>query len=163
MCVVVDICSIPALFDPENKEHIELLPVYEWLMAKKGKMVYGGSTYLGEKAALKKFSRFLGDFERSGIIRVPLAEDNERIDQIENEIKGKIPDSSFNDYHLAAILIVTKCRILCSKNSAHYIHIRDSHLYPQGMKIPYVYRDSKDIAVLTRRDVVRCCGPCKSG
>jgi len=158
MCVVIDVCAIPAVFDTSNADHIELKPIYDWIRAGKGKMVYGGTTYTKELKRLPTFQAIIAAYEHAGKVYIV---DKQSVDDVEKEIIGKIANPSFNDYHLAAILRVSKSRILCSKNSGHFVHIRNSVLYPQKMKKPYVYRNSRDIAILSQRDVVRCCGPCK--
>lgn len=64
------------------------------------------------------------------------------VDQKMNELKALCNDSDFDDPHIAALLIVSGCNILCSEDARSYLYVKRKEWYPNGRKLPKIYKSS---------------------
>ena len=48
MCVIVDTNCLASVFERKSEKHPQFAPVLEWIIFGKGKLIYGGSKYIGE-------------------------------------------------------------------------------------------------------------------
>lgn len=158
MCVVIDANVIPSVFNPNSAKHSEFIPLYNWIRERKGKFVYGGSKFKNELDRLRSYLEFFAELERTN--RSHHADDDE-VDRIEEIVQHHISDSSFNDHHIIAIVIVSKCRFICSDNSRHYHYFQLRTVYPTGIRIPKIYNGLGSSTILYDRRLTRPCGPCK--
>lgn len=158
MCVVIDANVIPSVFNPDSANHSEFRPLYNWIRERKGKFVHGGSTFKDELGRLSSYLELFLELERTN--RSHHADDEE-VDRIEEIVKHQISDNPFNDHHIIAIVIVSKCRFICSKNSRHYRYFQLRTVYPTGISIPKIYSGLGSSTILYDRRLTRPCGPCK--
>lgn len=148
MCIIIDTVCFSKVFDPANAEHDRFQPVFSWVMDGDGSMIYGGTTYRIEiSERIKRFGRLLVDLERKRrLIRL----DDTRVDETEAKLKVLEPCKEFNDAHIVAMVIVSKCCVVCTDDAESLPYLADRRLYPRGTKPPHVYH-LKDHAKL-------CCG-----
>ncbi len=137
MCVIVDTNTFGPVFNPNNDKHSEFEPVLNWVLHGKGKFVIGGSKYMGE---LKKATRYLRLFRilnttKDKVVRL----DNKMVDDEQARIEALITDTDFDDPHLPAMIIVSKCQVICSDDTRSIRFVTDSRLYPDGVKTPKYY------------------------
>lgn len=46
MAIIIDANCLARVFDKTNIEHDEFVPVFDWIVNGKGKLIYGGSKYM---------------------------------------------------------------------------------------------------------------------
>jgi len=149
MCVVLDCNIISSVFNPSEKDHEEFKPVLHWITSGNGKMVFGGSKYKKELNRMKSYLKFIKELSKAGkCINV----DDSAVDKIQNEIKNKHRD--FNDYHIVAIIIVSKVRIICTKDKKAIPWFKNSDLYPSDVKKPKIYTSKRNRNLLNRRKYI---------
>ncbi|MFA7347827.1 MAG: hypothetical protein WCZ86_08720 [Desulfurivibrionaceae bacterium] len=160
MCIILDTCAFSSVFDPTSSEHAEFKPLLTWLTQGKGKLVYGGTKYKSELANAIKFLKIFGHFNRAGkLVEV----DDETVDLFEKEISSVINEKACNDPHLIAIVIVSKCRLICSSDKRSYKYLKQSRLYPKGVRAPKLYTKSKNSGLLSDKNFAKICLPSSSG
>jgi hypothetical protein len=65
--------------------------------------------------------------------------DDDSVNQHEDELKELTRDTSFDDQHIIAIVIVGRCDIICSKDGNSYPFFQNSRLYPKRFRRPSIY------------------------
>lgn len=132
MCIVCDINVLPDIF---NSKENEFTPVKEWIFNKRGKFVYGGTSYLRELSRMGKFLKilkYLGDKNKTVVL------DKDDVNFMEVKVKSKV-DRNCNDPHLIAILAISGCKLVCSKDKKSYPYLQQTNLYPSNYSIPKIY------------------------
>jgi hypothetical protein len=153
MCLVIDPCSIPSVFNPQAQNHSDFRAILRWVTKSSGRVVYGGSKY---KRELSKMTRYLGiinELARAGRV-VEL--DGGDVDRVAASLKKKINDRRFNDEHLVAILIVSKCRVICSDDKQAYPYLKRSDLY-SGTHRPKIYRSGAHSSMCCAKNIAAIC------
>lgn len=145
MCIIVDTNCFAPVFDRKSEKHDQFAPVLEWIISGKGKLIYGGSKYFEE---LKKASRYLKIINSLKKIGKAILVPKELVDKEQKRIEKKITDSDFDDPHLPAIVIVSKCKIICSSDTRSIKYVTQSKLYPKGIDIPKYYTGIKNKKLL---------------
>lgn len=151
MCIVIDICALSPVFNKNDQKHCKFKPVLEWIVKGKGQIVYGGSTY---KSELSKFGddyiKFLTTLKKFGKLKEI---DDNKVKLAEKKIKAKAEENGikFNDHHIVAIIVVSKCLLVCTTNTNHVKFIREPKFYPKNVERPRIYSNSskrnKDLLV----------------
>lgn len=156
MCVLIDICCIPRVFDQGNKEHDDFAPILEWITPpNRGSMVYGGSTYRKELERAGKYIKIINALKTGG--RVVKLNDKE-VDDIEREVRRKINDRYCDDPHLIAIVIASKCAVVCTCDDRALPYLKQSDLYqPHGSKRPKIYKRKKHCTLCRDENIVGRC------
>ncbi|WP_300456677.1 hypothetical protein [Desulfobacula sp.] len=161
MCIIIDTCSLSPVFEKLNSDHEEFVPVLEWIMIGKGKMIIGGSKYSQEISA--KYRAIILQLDIAGKV-VKLSKDE--VDEIQKEIEE---DASirglkdFDDPHLIAIVIVSKCQLICTHDKRAFPFLTDKTLYPSHVKKPKLYTGVRNSNLLNDRLIVKICRPTKRG
>jgi hypothetical protein len=141
MCLVIDACCLSRVFNVNNKEHYQFGPVYKWVRYGRGRMIYGGTKYLKELKEVKGLSRLLTELEKQRRVEIL---PKTCVDSIAEEIAERVNDKQLNDEHLIAIVIASRCRIVCTDDQKAFPFIRRSDLYRKyGAKRPSIYRYAK--------------------
>lgn len=81
------------------------------------------------------------------------------VDAWQNIIGDKINNPDFDDPHLPAIVIVSKCRVICSVDTRSVRFVTDPHIYPKGVDVPKYYTSKKNVSLLTDEYVHKCYKP----
>ena len=145
MCIIIDACCLAVVFSGKVEGHEEFKPVKDWISDGKGKMVYGGTKYKEELKRAKRYHRIVNELRRAGrAIEVDLT----LVDHAETEVIAKTCHTTFNDQHLLAIVIISRCRLLCTEDKAAIPFIKDNSLYPRGIRKPKIYSGRKGNARL---------------
>ena len=117
MCLVIDPSSLPSVFNPKSQRHSDFAPVLRWVTKSSGRIIYGGSKYLTELGRMTRYVRIINELARAGkVIKL----DSNKVDKLAAELKVRIPDLQFNDEHIVAIVIVSRCKIVCSDDKKAY-------------------------------------------
>jgi hypothetical protein len=145
MCIIIDANCFGRVFDRSNSNHDSFAPVLDWIIKGKGKIVYGGSTYFSE---LKTAAKYLKIFRLLREIDKAVIGDEVNIDQIEKDLISTVNDSNFDDPHIMAIVIDTKCMLICSDDKKSLKFMKDFNLFPDHIKPPKYYMGIKNISLL---------------
>jgi len=141
VCLVIDTCCLVKVFDPKNKEHYNFVPVWEWIHLGRGRMIYGGTKYLTELRQVTRILGLIGELSRKGRVKVL---SRSAVDTIAQEIKAQVSHSEFNDEHLVAIVIVSRCHVVCTDDRKAMPYLKRKELYKDhGMKRPKIYQRRK--------------------
>ena len=154
MCIIIDTCCLALVFNSKTKGHDDFKPVRDWIVDGDGKMVYGGTKYKRELAKAHRYRRLVIEFKRA---KLAIELDSLPVDNAEKQVTIKTCDTSFNDQHLVAIVIVSKCRLLCTCEKSALPFIKDASLYPRGVKRPKIYSGKQNTRLLTDRNIAGIC------
>jgi hypothetical protein len=142
MCLVIDACCIPKVFDRGNQQHPNYAPVLEWVSNGNGRMIYGGTKYANELRKLQTYLGVIAELRRAGrTVELP----KDKVDAIANRLKAEVNDAAFNDEHLIAIVIASRCCVVCTEDRAAISYLKQPHFYScHGMKKPKIYRSTRN-------------------
>ena len=160
MCLVIDMNTIPTVFNPSLQNHDKFKPVLDWLIHGKGKMVCGGTKYWKEFKLINKYIRFFNQLNKAGkVVKI----DDNAVDQKMNELVGLCNDDDFDDPHIVALLIVSGCKVISSEDVRSYPYIKRREWYPKGSSIPKIYKSSsfgQASSILSDNNIASVCLPC---
>lgn len=160
MCLVIDMNVIPSVFNQESEHHTDYKPVFDWIIGGKGKMVCGGTKYWDEFKTMGKYLRFFNQLKKAG--KVVKVNDGE-VDIKMKELMQQCSDPDFDDPHIAALLIVSGCKVLCSEDERSYPYIKDKSWYPKGSTVPKIYKRTalkNAETILSDDNMADICLPC---
>jgi len=157
MCIVIDVNRVPSVLNPKSSDHVEFQPILDWIDRRRTKIVYGGTKYTDELSKMKRYFAILTEMKRAGIIEVL---DKVTVDLEQANINQRTTHKNFNDQAIVAIIIVSRCRLLCSNDTSSLTFVRARNLYPRGIEPPKIYRDRRDRRQLYHRQFTNRCGPC---
>ncbi len=145
MPIIVDTNCLANVFSMSSQKHNQFKPVLDWILLGKGKIVYGGSKYKRELKNATKYQYLFRLMKECGKVIVG---DDKEIDKHEHQIQSKNNNKEFNDAHLLAIAISTKCRIICSEDTTSIKFVTDMKNFPQKMEKPVYYTSKKNATLL---------------
>lgn len=158
MCIIVDTNCLASVFDKKSDKHQEFEPVLEWITKGKGKFIYGGSKYLAELSKATKYLRIINILKKSG---KTIIANKDIVDKEQKRIEQSITDEDFDDPHLPAIVIASKCKLICSVDTRSIKFVTCSKLYPKGIEVPKYYTSSKNKNLLCDKYIPKCYKPLK--
>ena len=151
MAIIIDTNCLSRVFNRKNVEFSEFEPVFNWIINGNGFIVYGGSKYIEE---LKKAKRYLGLFRiLNDMGKVYKCPETEMIDELTDYYEKKYANEDFDDPHLPAIVIVTKCRLICSTDYRSIPYVTSSKMYPKRFVVPKYYQSRKDEKLLIESNI----------
>jgi|ERR1017187_1429734 hypothetical protein len=154
MCLVIDVNTIPSVFDPSSKGHDGFIPVLKWVTIGKGCIVYGGTKYRKELRLMWRYFRLFGQLSKQGrVIDLP----NPPIDRYAAQLKVKVPANRFDDEHLVAIVATSRCRIVCTNDKAAHPYLQRKDLYPKHVKYPKIYSAASHVKLCCDENIVDIC------
>ncbi|MCJ7720319.1 MAG: hypothetical protein MUO36_02505 [Candidatus Hadarchaeum sp.] len=155
MGIVIDADCFHALFNERNKLHSKFKPVRSLIEEGRLVMVYGGAMYLKQMEDARVTDAVANWWRIGRAKRVchKSVDENERglINSIgyHRTKKGK-----FNDHHLIAIVIVSKCRLVCTKERDNNDHLTRRQHYPRGCHVPFLFTNRTNPRLLSRKGVM---------
>lgn len=148
MCIVIDMNTIPKVFDKNNLFHSEFEPVYNWIFNDIGKFVMGGTTFYEELSKMNSYLRLVNILrDKKKVIKVQ----DVIVDNEENKIKEFLNDEKCDDPHILALLKISQCKLLCSNDDRMFPYIKK--VYSKNR--PKIYYSKKNINLLTIRNIPR--------
>jgi rRNA-processing protein FCF1 len=159
MCIIIDTNSFASVFNRKSSDHDQFQPIKNWIYNGSGGLVYGGTKYLTE---LEQSEKYLKIFVELGNIRKATILNKEKVDRMEVDIKEKNANPDFNDTHIVAIVIISGCRIVCTKDSSSDIFLKDKRFYPKNFKVPKIYRGKKNVHLISNNSIKNNCAICKN-
>ena len=158
MCIVIDINTLHLVFKQNTARHTDFKPILNWIVSGKGKVVYGGSKYNTELKRAGSYLFLFTELDRAGkSIRLI---DND-VDEVQHSLDQEIPNS--NDSHLMAIIIVSKCKLLCTCDRRSMPNIKNRNYYPSGVNPPKIYCQLRNRRLLNDSNIAEICKPCVKG
>ena len=141
MCVIVDTCCLPQVFDGGCKQHSQFAPVFSWINGS-GCMVYGGTKYNAELSRAPKYLNLITQLRKAGrAIQMP----SEQVDPIAAALKARYPEPRFDDEHIVALVIASRCVVVCTNDDAAISYLRRNELFaPHGVKRPSIFRGRRN-------------------
>lgn len=159
MAIIIDTNCIANVFSPKTANHSEFKPVLEWILLGKGLMIYGGSKYREE---LKKTAKYLPIIRLLKDVGKAIEGAENDIDEYQLKVEELTDSEDFDDPHLPAISVITKCRIICSADTRSIPFVSDKKYYPKGFTTPVYYTSSTNKNLLTDNYVDKSLKPlCK--
>lgn len=156
MCIIVDTNCLAAVFERKSENHYQFAPVLEWIITGKGKLIYGGSKYLKELTRARRYIKIFNLLKDKGKA-IPI--NKELVDKEQERIEKEITDKDFDDPHLPAIVIVSKCKIICSSDTRSIRFVTLPQLYPKGIDVPKYYTSDRNKDLLCDKYIHDCYKP----
>jgi hypothetical protein len=154
MCLIIDTCTIPSVFNGSSQNHDRFIPVLEWITNGNGCMIYGGTKYKRELSKLPKFFKIISELaKRRKAIELPSAP----IDSYAAKLKKKVPDKDFDDEHLIALVAKSDCRVVCTDDSRAHRYLKRADLYPKKIKPPKIYKSARHSKLCCDENVIKIC------
>lgn len=151
MAIIIDANCLSNVFDKTCAEHDEFSPVYDWIIYGKGKLVFGGTKYVEELSKLTRILKFINILKKYKNKVVVL--DKNLVDAEQARIEGLIEDPDFDDPHIPAMVIISQCRLLCSRDARSERFVLNKTLYPRGSKPPKYYKGKQHSKLLNDRNI----------
>ena len=159
MAIIIDTNCFSNVFSRSSIKHKEFEPVLNWIINGKGIMIYGGTKYKEELRKAPKYLRLINLLKELGKVYIGA---DEEIDEYQSIIEKLRDNSDFDDPHLPAIVIVTKCRIICTEDIRSIPYVTDRKYYPKNYDLPVYYTTSKNKNLLSDKYVDKTLKPlCK--
>ena len=150
MCIVIDACTLAAVFKSSD---LAFDPVRKWILAGKGKMVFGGSTYAAELSKVGSLLNLVAELSRQ---RKTVVLKKGVVDSAEKVIKEMEESNDFDDPHIVAIVRESGCRVVCTLDRRSDKFLRNRRFYPNGTR-PSIYRSNSHSHLLCDGNIVGAC------
>jgi len=143
MCLVIDADCLASVFKVKDKRHPLFKPVLDWISNGKGRMIYGGTKYNTELTKVTEVLPIVGELSRR---RKTVRLSNALVDPIASALKARVLDPKFNDEHLAALVIASRCCVVCTDDNVAISYLRRPALFADyaGVIRPSIYRGRKN-------------------
>jgi hypothetical protein len=154
MCIVIDPPTFVPMFKHTDPEHANFIPVRSWIIDGPGKIVMGGDKYKAELKAIGSVLPFLKELERKG--KIVRKRDSE-VNADEIKVKGIEPAKDFDDPHLVALVRLTGCRLICTRDRRSHRFLRADVFYRSKKDRPRLYTRPKNSSLLAAKNLAPCC------
>jgi len=158
MCLVIDANCFGLVF---AKEKNGFAPVKAWIYEGDGRMIYGGTKYNRELVD----GGMLSLVKELATLRKTVHISNASVDAIAAELKTKFPEAKFNDEHIAALVIASRCRVVCSNDQKAIAYLKSVDVFANypGVKRPKIFRGHSDHATMCcNKHIVAVCRNCRT-
>ena len=156
MCIVIDTNTLASVFDSKSADHAEFKDVFDWIVDGKGKIVYGGTTYIRELSKTKYLKLFTL-YNKAG--KAILVKDN--VDEETSSVSKMIQHPDFDDQHIVALLKVSGCKLICSGDKRAYPFFQHELFFSPASKRPKIYSGHRNKDLLTDSNIADICRPSK--
>lgn len=137
MCLVIDACMLARVFDATNKEHTPFSPILKWLLSD-GKMIFGGTKYNNELQECHKFVKVVNELVKGGRA-IQLS--GSKVDSVASQLKARFTNPNFNDEHLVALVVVSRCGVVCTDDDGAITYLGRVDIFASyKLKRPKIYR-----------------------
>ena len=142
------------MFKTSDPNHLNFVPIRNWICSGPGKLVIGGTKYKSELMAVRSILSCILELERQGkVIRVCDVD----VDSDETIVKKIEPANNFDDPHLVALIRLTGCKLICIIDPRAHKFLRSPRFYSSPKNRPSLYTRSKNSTLLTIKNIGRCC------
>lgn len=154
MCIIIDTNTLASVFVKTSANHVEFKPVFDWIVEGKGKVVYGGTRYQNE------LGKYRGVFAQLAIAKKAVKINNVEVDAEEANAMLKIQHPDFDDQHLVGLLVVSKCKLICSLDESAFRFFRHKLFFNPASRKPKIFRGRSNRDLLSDRNIAEVCRPC---
>ncbi len=161
MCLIIDTNILHPVFDHTNSEHRFFSCIKDWLKTNaKTRLIIGGTKYKTEIRSLTngKYVAIYSQLRQAGRI---IAEDDEVVDAKTIYLKSLEKDSSFDDAHVLALVVVSGCKILATNDQPFTRFAKMRKFYNKGQKPPLIFNQNTSSKVLKGSLLSPPCRGCK--
>lgn len=148
--VILDTNCFSHVFNLRDEKHDDFSDFLNWLCFGTGYLVYGGSKYINELAKSKRYLkifRILHQFNKAFVYNRSL------VDEAMKHISDLVKNQDFDDPHLAAIVVVTKSRVICSVDERSFPYLKRKDIYPADIECPKIYTGNRCASLLSKKYV----------
>jgi hypothetical protein len=150
--IVIDINTLHSVFEKNSSDHLEYRIVYDWIIKQKGAaFVYGGTKYKKELQGCGKYLKMISLLNDQRKVKEI---NHQLVDNYEKYLETICSISRFDDKHIVAILAISKCRLVCSKDSNSYGYIKNKDYYPADNVKPKIYSGSRTRKLLNKKNII---------
>jgi predicted nucleic acid-binding protein len=156
--IVLDINCFHSVFDSKSSDNADFCHILDWIKKQRyACFVYGGTKYKFElKKIIKKYMNLVNEFKRAGkFVEI----DEQKIDNNAVQLKRICPNADFNDEHIVAILNVSGCKLICTKDIRAQEYIKRKDFY-SDKKTPRIYSSAKNKKLLSPKYIVELKNRC---
>jgi hypothetical protein len=142
MCLVIDANCFALVFNKSIDEHKKFIPVLNWITEGKGRMIYGGTKYNTELRTARWMLGIVSELSKKRrMIQVPDA----TVDPIATALKVKFPEAEFDDEHIVALVIASRCCVVCTKDNPAISYLKRLDVFSDyaGVERPKIYKGHK--------------------
>lgn len=154
MCIVVDANCLTHVFKKYSDNHLDFKPVLDWIIDGKGKFVFGGTKYIEELGV--GYLRLFTDLSR---VRKTVKIDTQEVDDKTEWAAEQIQHNDFDDPHIVALLLVSGCKLVCSRDARSYPYLTHKLFFSPASKRPKIYSSSKNADLLKDKNIAERCRP----
>lgn len=149
MSIVIDANVLSDVFSANPSP--DAIPVREWIENGSGRVVVGGTKYMKEMGRISSAVRCIRELARVNKVVTANAAD---VDRLESAVVEIVP-SACNDPHLIALIGVTRCPLIFSKDIHAHEFISDKTNYPWPNFSPKIYTGKKHAKSLLTEENAR--------
>lgn len=136
MCIIVDINTLASVFKESSSDHEHFKPVGQHIIAKKSKLIIGGTKFNEELAENKDFIKLLKIMkDRKQVVEA----DKSTVDLLHQQIEDAFEDPKFDDRHIVALCYTTNARLVCTKDSTLQRYLKARHFYNRKRTKPIIF------------------------
>jgi hypothetical protein len=130
------------VFEGDNKRHEKFVPVLKWITEGKGYMIYGGTKYDTELGKTTKILNIVVQLRKQ---RRAVHLSTAKVDALAATLKQKYPDPQFNDEHIVALVIASRCCVVCTDDNVAIAYLKRTDIFSgyDGVSCPKIYRGHK--------------------
>ena len=158
--IVLDINCFHSVFDIDSSDNADFCHVLHWVKKQKyACFVYGGTKYNSELKKIirnKKYISFISELNRA---RKFVEINAQLIDDYAIHLKRICSDTDFDDEHIVAILNISGCKLVCTKDIRAQEYIKRKDFY-SDKKIPRIYSSGKQRSLLNKKYIVELKNRC---
>jgi hypothetical protein len=155
--IILDTNSFSSVFDSADSDYSEFCFILQWVVKQEHAcFVYGGTKYKSEIKKMVKYLRLINELRKTGkVVEI----NGNMIDNYAVHLKEICTDKAFNDEHLVAILDVSGCKLLCTKDIEAMPYIKQKRFY-SDQKTPQIYSGSRNRNLLNATYIVELKNRC---
>lgn len=142
--IIIDTNIFSAVFNQQDQKHPMFKSIYELIYSTpklRSVLVYGGTTYLKEMGYGRngQYLRVILELNKKGRARNI---ETGLVDARELVIKKLCSDKDFDDPHIVALSVLSKCPMICTDDARSNAYLKQKEFYDKGCKVPIIYSSS---------------------
>lgn len=154
MCVIIDSCCLPCVFNDKDKCHPAFAPIARWINEGTGKIIIGGSKYREELGKLASYLPIISELDKKRrVVKIP----DDLVDALAAKLKLARPEAAFNDEHLVALVITSRCAIICTNDKIAMPYLKLAEFYKKPVKRPSIYKSRSHASMCCDKNLVSVC------
>jgi rRNA-processing protein FCF1 len=149
--IVLDINCYHLVFQPKSNSNDSFYYIHQWVTKEKcACFVYGGTKYKCELEKIPKYHKIINQLKNAGkFIEI----NAQMIDENARQLKIICSDTNFDDEHIIAILNISGCKLVCTKDIKAQEYIKRKDFY-SDKKVPRIYSKSKHKRLLRKKYII---------